>query len=286
MAYKGFGKYREVMTARATNGRILAAAQDGGTVTALLCHALETGFIDGAVLTRKGESWVPEQYVATTEEEIIQSMGSIYSLSPSLYQLKEAVRERALERVAYVGLPCQIEALRKMQLYPFGARGIGERIALAIGIFCYENFSPEGLRAVAEGLCKVPMKDVEKMHIIKGKFKVEGKAQCEVPLKKASQYIQDGDRICPDLVSEYADISVGSVGSEEGWNTVFTRTSKGMDFFDKARVANVVETKDIEQVQPGLKVLEKLALDKKNRAKKNIDKRKELGLFVTRDIYY
>jgi coenzyme F420 hydrogenase subunit beta len=156
MAYKGFGKYREVMTARATNGRILAAAQDGGTVTALLCHALETGFIDGAVLTRKGESWVPEQYVATTEEEIIQSMGSIYSLSPSLYQLKEAVRERALERVAYVGLPCQIEALRKMQLYPFGARGIGERIALAIGIFCYENFSPRVYGRWPKGCARCP----------------------------------------------------------------------------------------------------------------------------------
>lgn len=286
MAYKGFGKYREVMTARATDPNILGRAQDGGTVTALLCYALEKGFIDGAVLTRRGKRWVPEQYVATTKEEIMESSGSVYALSPSLFQLKEAVRERALERIAYVGLPCQIQALRKMQLYPFGARGVGERIALAIGIFCYENFPPEGLRAVAEGLCDVPLEDVEKIHIIGGKFKIEKNRRSEVPLKNASQYIQDGDRICSDLVSEYADISVGSVGSEPGWNTVFARTSKGMGFFDKARVAAVVETKDIEQVQPGLKVLEKLSLDKKNRAKKNIEKRKELGLFVTRDIYY
>jgi coenzyme F420 hydrogenase subunit beta len=38
--------------------------------------------------------------------------------------------------------------------------------------------------------------------------------------------------------------------------------------------------------EPGLKALEKLALDKKMRAKKNIEKRRDLGLYVTRDIYY
>ncbi len=286
MAYQGFGKYREVLTARSVDERIRKDAQDGGTVTALLCFALDSGFIDGAVMTKRSENWVPAQHVATTKEEIIDSAGSIYALSPSLFQLKEAVRERALDRVAYVGLPCQIQALRKMQLYPFGARGVGERIALAIGIFCYENFPPEGMRAVVEGLCDIPLKDVEKMRIAMGKFRVEDGKICEVPLKKASQYIQEGDLVCPDLVAEYADISIGSVGSEEGWNTVFIRTSKGMEFFNKAREAGVIETKDIESVKPGLKVLEKLALDKKDRAKKNIEKRKKLGLFVTRDIYY
>lgn len=286
MAYQGFGKYRDVLTARSSDEALRKTAQDGGTVTALLCFALDSGFIDGAVMTKNSGDWVPGQLVATTRQEIVDSAGSIYSLSPSLYQLKEAVRERALDKVAYVGLPCQIQALRKMQLYPFGARGVGERIALVIGIFCYENFPPEGLRAVVEGLCDVPMKDVEKMRIGMGKFRVEDGKICEVPLKKLAQYIQEGDLVCPDLVSEYADISVGSVGSEDGWNTVFLRTSKGQDFFEEAKKAGVIETKDIETVKPGLKVLEKLALDKKSRAKKNIEKRRDLGLYVTRDIYY
>ena len=136
--------------------------------------ALDSGFIDGAVMTKRSENWVPAQHVATTKEEIIDSAGSIYALSPSLFQLKEAVRERALDRVAYVGLPCQIQALRKMQLYPFGARGVGERIALVIGIFCYENFPPEGMRAVVEGLCNTPLKDVEKMRDRHGQVQGRG----------------------------------------------------------------------------------------------------------------
>ena len=227
---------------------------------------------------------MPAQYVATTREEILESAKSVYALSPNLYQLKEATREKALAKVGYVGIPCQIEAVRKMQLYPFGARDIVESLALIVGIFCYENFYPASLKAIVEGLGEEPLEGVMRMRCQAGKFKTEGEKSIEVPLKEASRYIQDGDRICPDLVSEWADISVGAVGSDPGWNTVFLRTTKGRDFFKKAVGAGVLETKIIHE--PGLKALEKLALDKKSRAKKNIEKRQAMGLYVTRDIYY
>jgi len=285
MPYQGFGEYKEVFTARSSDEHIRSIAQDGGTVTALMCHALESGFIDGAVLSKKsGEEWVPSQYVATTRQEILGSAKSVYALSPNLYQLKEATREKALDRVGYVGLPCQVEAIRKMQLYPFGARDIIDRLALVVGIFCYENFFPASLKAIVEGLGEEPLQDVTRMRCASGRFMTEGEKSIDLPLKQASYYIQDGDRICPDLVSEWADISVGSVGSEPGWNTVFLRTTKGRDFFRNAAAAGKLETKEIGE--SGLKALEKLALDKKKRAKKNIEKRQALGLYVTRDIYY
>src|SRR5271157_859982 len=285
MPYQGFGEYKEVFIARSSDEHIRSIAQDGGTVTALMCHALESGFIDGAVLSKKsGEEWVPSQYVATTRQEILGSAKSVYALSPNLYQLKEATREKALDRVGYVGLPCQVEAIRKMQLYPFGARDIIDRLALVVGIFCYENFFPASLKAIVEGLGEEPLQDVIRMHCASGRFMTEGEKSIDLPLKQASYYIQDGDRICPDLVSEWADISVGSVGSEPGWNTVFLRTTKGRDFFRNAAAAGKLETKEIGE--SGLKALEKLALDKKKRAKKNIEKRQALGLYVTRDIYY
>jgi coenzyme F420 hydrogenase subunit beta len=285
MEYQGFGRYKEVLTARSADDYILSIAQDGGTVTTLMCFALGSGFIDGAVLTRKSEEeWVPEQYVATTREEILESARSIYAISPNLYRLKEATRERALGKVGYVGVPCQVQAIRKMQLYPFGARDIVESLALVIGIFCYENFFPASLKAIIEGLGETPMENVVRMRCQAGRFKTEGERGVDVPLKQASYYIQDGDRICSDLVSEWADISVGTVGSEPGWNTVFLRTTIGRDFFKRAVEAGKLETKEIGE--DGLKELEKLALDKKKRAKKNIEKRRALGLYVTRDIYY
>ncbi|HTX43378.1 MAG TPA: Coenzyme F420 hydrogenase/dehydrogenase, beta subunit C-terminal domain [Methanocella sp.] len=285
MAYQGFGKYKEVMSARSSDQHIRGIAQDGGTTTALLCHALETGLIDGAVLTKKSkDEWVPAQYVATTRQEVLESVKSVYAVSPSLFQLKKATRELALDRVGYVGVPCQIEAIRKMQLYPFGARDIVDRLALVIGIFCFENFYPESLKAIVEGLGEEPLEDVIRMRCASGKFTTEGEKSISLPLKEASRYIQDGDRICPDLVAEWADVSIGSVGSEPGWNTVFLRTKKGRDVFRQAIAAGAVEVKEIGD--DGLKALEKLAVTKKNRAKKYIEKRQELGLYVTRDIYY
>jgi coenzyme F420 hydrogenase subunit beta len=283
--YKGFGLYRFVCSARAVDGDVLNAGQDGGTVTALLCHALETGAIDGAVLTKKaGPDWTPDQHVATKREEIVASAGSVYSLSPSLFQLKDAVREHGLEKVAYVGLPCQIDALRKAQLYPFGARHVGDKIAFAIGIFCSENFHHESLRVIAEGLGEMPLEEIRKMHIAGGKLLLEGTSTVGVPVKKASRYAQDGDRVCPDLVAEYADISVGSVGSEPGWNTVFARTRRGEGLLEHARADGCIEVK--ETAEPGLKLLEKMSLAKKKMAKETIEKREKMGLFVTRDQYY
>jgi|AGTN01.3.fsa_nt_gi Coenzyme F420-reducing hydrogenase, beta subunit len=283
--YGGFGRFRSVCSARAVDNRILNAGQDGGTTTALLCHAMDSGSIDGAVLTRKGDAeWTAEPCIATTRDEIIESAGSVYSLSPSLIRLKDAVREFGLEKVAYVGLPCQIDALRKAQLYPFGARHVGDKIALVVGIFCSENFHQQGLRMISEGLGNAPLEEARKMHISGGKFLIEGPAMAGVPVKKASYYAQDGDHVCPDLVAEYADISVGSIGSEPGWNTVFLRTRKGESIFEQAKSYGYLETRDVPE--PGLKLLEKMSLAKKKRAKETIEKRQQMGLFVTRDQYY
>ena len=242
--FKGFGKYRAVYTARAVDSGILCVGQDGGTTTALLCYALDEGLIDGAVLTRRERpGWSPKPFVAGTKKEILESAGSVYALSPSLFRLKDAVRELGMEKVAYVGLPCQIDALRKMQLYPFGGRYVGEKIAYAIGIFCSENFFPDSLRVIAEGLGGVKTEDVRKMHIAGGKLVLEGAETVGIPVKKASHYSQDGDRVCPDLVAEYADVSVGSIGSEPGWNTVFLHTRRGEDLFERARADGRIEAK-------------------------------------------
>lgn len=287
MAEEGFGKYRSVVSVRAAGQEIRDVAQDGGTVTALLCYALEKGEIDGAVLTRRASPrWHAGQLVATTKEDLLSAAGSVYELSPSVYQLKDAVRENALENVAYVGLPCQTVAVRKMQLYPFGGRHVGDKIRYLIGIFCSENFPHEGLRGIVEGLAGRRLEETDKMHIAGGKFLVEDETTTGVPVKKASRYAQDGDHVCPDLTAEYADLSVGSIGSEPGWNTVFARTRRGERLLDDARSNGAVETREMDQVKPGLGVLQKLALSKKAVARETIDKRRGMGIFVTRDMYY
>lgn len=75
-------------------------------------------------------------------------------------------------------------------------------------------------------------------------------------------------------------MSTGSVGSPDGWSTVLKRTEAGISIFDQAVEAGIIEIKSMDDVKPGLPLLEKLAKGKKDNAKKESDSRRELGLPV------
>jgi len=292
-----FGTYKEVMALKAKDGKIAGVSQDGGVVTALLCYALEKGVIDGALLAGKGDeqAWLPKPVIATTKEQIIAAAGTKYTISPVVSIIKDAVRENGLEKLAIVGTPCQMYAIQKMKLYPFGARHIPDKIALTVGIFCTENFSYAGLRTIIEDHCKVPVESVTKMEIGGGKFKVKGAKDVAIPIKETHKYEQEGCHVCSDLTSEFSDISTGSIGTPDGWSTVFTRSTKGKDLLAKAIADGLFEKKSMDEfkttppdnkIQSGLDLLGKMDKQKKDKAKKTFDERKALGLFVTPEIVY
>jgi coenzyme F420 hydrogenase subunit beta len=284
-----FGTYKEVMALKAKDSKITGVAQDGGVVTQLLCYALDKGIIDGALLAGKSDiPWMPKPVIATTKAEIMACAGTKYTINPVVSVLKDAVREHGLEKVAVVGTPCQMYAVQKMKLYPFGARHIPNKIALTVGIFCTENFSYAGLKTVIEDHCKVPIDSVTKMEIGKGKFSVKGAKDVSIPIKETHKYEQDGCHVCSDLVAEFADISTGSIGTPDGWSTTFTRTTKGSDLMKKAIAAGLFEKKEMAEFAApmGLAMLEKLETGKKDKAKKTVAERTAMGLYVTPNIVY
>ena len=284
-----FGKYKEVMALKTKDAKIGGVAQDGGVVSTILSYALDQGVIDGALLAGKSDTpWLPKPVVATTKEEILAAAGTKYTISPNMSQIKHAAREYGLEKIAIVGTPCQIYAARKMQLYPFGARHIADKIALTVGIFCTENFSYAGLKTVIEDHCKVPVGSVTKMEIGKGKFSVKGAKDVAIPIKETHKYEQDGCHVCSDLTAEFADISTGSIGTPDGWSTTFTRTTKGSDLMKKAIAAGLFEKKEMAEFAApmGLAMLEKLETGKKDKSKKTVAERTALGLYVTPGISY
>lgn len=282
-----FGTYKDVYALKAKDNAITGKAQDGGVVTALLCYALDQGVIDGAIIAGNSETpWLPKPTIATTKEQIIAGAGTKYTVSPNMSMIKDAVREHGLEKVAIVGTPCQVYAAQKMKLYPFGARHVGDKIALTIGIFCTENFSYAGLKTIIEDHCKVPIESVTKMEIGKGKFSVKGAKDVAIPIKETHKYEQEGDHVCTDLTAEFADIATGSIGTPDGWSTTFGRSTKGNDLVKKAIAAGVFESKAMSEMQPGLPMLEKLEAAKKDKAKKHVAEMQALGLYVTPGILY
>ena len=194
--------------------------------------------------------------------------------------IKEATRSYGLDKVGIVGTPCQMQALRKAQLCPIGMGKVPDKIALAIGIFCMENFPYQGLEAIVEDHCNTKMESAVKMDIGKGKFTVytERGAVTQIPLGATHKYEQPGCHVCLDYVANMADVSTGSVGTPDGWSTVFVRTKKGEDVWSKAVAAGYFETKDIASVKPGLDLVTKLATGKIDRNKKTLEERAKMGV--------
>jgi len=276
------GTYKEAVSARATDKQIQRVSQDGGIVTALLSFALEEGVIEGAVVAGPGkELWKPEPLVAMTPDEILSAAGTKYTFSPNVWALKKAVRQYGIEKVGTVAIPCQLQGIRKMQAYPFGTRFIADKIALLVGIFCMENFPFTSLETFISEKMNSSPDVVEKMDIGKGKFWIKSFGEeIGLPLKETHGYEQAGCNICADYTAELADVSTGSVGSPDGWSTVLKRTDAGASIFDQAVEAGIIETKAMDDVKPGLGLLEKLAQGKKDKAKEESGNRTELGLPV------
>ena len=275
------GNYASVVAARSTDKSILKGAQDGGIVTQLFAYALEEGIIDGAIVAGPGdEPWKPEPVVATTVEELLAARGTKYNISPNMQLIKEATRSYGLDKVGIVGTPCQIQALRKGQLYPVGLRDVPDKIALAIGIFCMENFPYQSIVQLVEDHANTKLENVTKMDIGKGKFWVyTGRgATVQMPLKITHKYEQPGCHVCLDYVSNLADVSTGSVGTPDGWSTVFVRTKNGGNIWAKAIAAGCFETKPMDSVKPGLDLVTKLATEKITKNGKTLEERASFGV--------
>jgi coenzyme F420 hydrogenase subunit beta len=104
----GFGPYSYALYARSTRPDIRERAQDGGVVSALLVHALESGAINGAILgdVEPENRLLGRHKLALTEEDILSCAASRYTYSPNTLAFREAT-DRDVRPVAVVGVPCQ-----------------------------------------------------------------------------------------------------------------------------------------------------------------------------------
>ncbi|MCO5383316.1 MAG: coenzyme F420 hydrogenase subunit beta [Methanosarcina barkeri] len=275
------GKYITCVSARSTDKEILQKAQDGGIATTLMVYALGQGIIDGTIVAGTGDRpWEPKPLVATSREDILKAQGTKYSISPQISWLKEATRSFGLDKVGITGVCCQMQAVRKAQLYPINMRDVPDKVAFTVGLFCMENFPYSSMQAIVEDHAGQNLSSVKKMEITKGKYWVytERGNVSTVPLKDTHKYEQPGCHVCLDYVSNLADISTGSVGSPDGWSTVFIRTKVGNDIWSRAVAAGLFETKPIEDVKPGLELVTKLAKEKIEKNRKTVEERKTFGV--------
>jgi coenzyme F420 hydrogenase subunit beta len=238
---EGMGRVEESYTARIRQR--IDGVQDGGFVSALLISLLEAGEIDGALLARASasERWKGEAFLATTPEEVRACAGSFYNQTLALGHVDfEDYDLPPNPRVAVVGTPCEIEGIKAMQARPWtwGSSKV-EAITLTIALLCTKSFNYEKLMLEEiRDKRNVDLDSVGRVDVIRGKMIVqdlEGVTIFEEPIRDFHGAALKGCDECADFMGHAADISVGSVGSADGYSSVLLRSEEGLAAFDSVR---------------------------------------------------
>lgn len=285
--YEGiFGNYRHIFVARTKHEDVLERAQDGGVVTALLAWAREAGHIDGAVVSAVGEDdapCFPTPKVATTVAEIKASTASWYTYCPNDLALEE-VKKKDLKKVAFVGVPCQITPLRKLEYIDPSIlmaakkkpqivarqrgflKGYVERVSFSVGLFCTEVFRPELMTERIEKQMGIPLTEVSKFNV-KGEvliYKKSGGIET-IPLEEAMHEYQRPECLhCGDFSAEMADIACGGVGTDRA-TIVVLRTQKAVDIWREFENTGTVDVWPIAENKKAWNILQRLARRQRER---------------------
>ena len=259
-----FGVYRRFVAAQATDERVAKVKQDGGVATALLLFALEKGLIDSAVVAGANPEmpFYPVPKLATTARELTEAAGTKYFCSPNVLALPEVLKQKKTS-AAFVGTPCQIHAVRNMQMA--GLKRLTGTLKFSIGLMCSECFVYEGLMEEhIRGKLGIAPGDIRKMNI-KGKLMVTtDSGVTAIPLADVKQYVRKSCGFCNDFSSELADISVGGLGLD-GWTFTIIRSEKGEELFSTAEKAGAIVTKPLEEGAFSLSLLSKLTKKKREK---------------------
>ena len=260
------GAYFNAYSGSTTNEDIVKVRQDGGVVTTIVEYLLKNKLVDAVVAVQHSkELWKPEPVIIDDVKDLYKTGGTKYANSPSLKIIDQA---KKYERVAFVGVPCMMKALEKGTLYPSGLPFF-KNIKYRIGLFCMESFPYNEIINLTKELFNKDINELTKMNIGGGKFIINLKSgeQIDVPLKEVQKYARNNCHYCEDLTSDYADISLGSIGSQDGWSSVITRSKDADKLYNDIVKVGLIESQSLKDVKPGQFLVEKIGGTKRTNCK-------------------
>ena len=186
--------------------------------------------------------------------------------------------------MAFVGVPCQITPLRKMETMDPGflvtdkkrpkplarqrdfLRGFSDRVGFSVGLFCTEVFTPELMTDRIERQMGIPLREVSKFNV-KGEVLIykRDKSVETIPLAEAMENYQRPEcQHCGDFSAEMADIACGGVGTDAA-TIVVIRTVKGAEIWRDFERSGTVEVMPINENKRAWNILQRLARRQRNR---------------------
>jgi coenzyme F420 hydrogenase subunit beta len=256
------GSYHDLFVGFSKDDQIRRMAGSAGVISTILIHLLESKKIDGAVVLgmSKEEPWMNRSYIATSKEEILAAAQSKYTISSVNELLAETGNFRG--RLAYVGLPCQVHSVRKLQILNDPAvQNIHYIIAPFCGLNMHFSSVESYLRAFGEKDYR-QIKDLQFRHgEWPGSMRVEMKSGRTYLLPKFHAnylipfHMMQRCRLCIDLANEFADISVGDAWAPvyeergKGFSLVIVRSAKGVELAREMTAKNLLDLQPVQLTQ-------------------------------------
>ena len=214
-----FGPFRRMLRASLTPP--LAGAQWTGIATRIGERLLQTGAVD-AVLTMAADPadrWRPVPVLVTEAAGMAQCRGMRMGYAP-LFALLEPARARGYKRLAVIGIPCQVYALRALE------QELGFDRLFVIGTPCSDNTTTERfhdfLALLAADPATITYLEFRADYHVELRF-TDGRVKTipflQLPISKLPpDFFPLTCRTCVDYTNVLADITVGYMGGQgEQW---------------------------------------------------------------------
>ena len=239
------GIFHQSLVLTSTNPRVLGGAAAGGAGTTLMLTALRSGLADAVIVVGRDAErpWVPAALITDSEDEVIRCGQTSYCLTPNL----QLLRDPRFSRIALVGVPCEIQAVRKMQtLLPMPA--LAEKIVLAVEIACASSTTLAGTEFLITEKLGIPLEDVAEMRYRDGEYPGAFTVTTRDGARRSLPFFEVVDEfkrfkthrclVCGDWWSGLADVSISDgdpniyASSQSGarpprQSIVMTRTAQG-----------------------------------------------------------
>jgi len=270
------GNYIKIVLAQSVDPKIRNASHSGGVVAALLTYALNNDFIDSAVVSERERqvSLRLKPSICLVPDNCFSAVDSIFSPSTIVQAYGDAVHGHGKAKIAFVGLPHQILAIRKLEAWE---HKIMKSLRLIIGLFCLWNFSLDSLLEYLNRKFHIKTHEIEKLDLTETYNVHTRQRVVRIPIQEILPHVLKACRVCTDFTAELADVSVGGATPLKGWSTVIIRTRRGEKLFGDAVKNGVIRIMEIEKAPEALKHLMVMAEHKREIAIREARKRKKLN---------
>jgi coenzyme F420 hydrogenase subunit beta len=230
--------------------------QDGGVVSTLLVNGFRKDLFDATIVVRRMKGYSAEAVVAMNPSDVLAAKGTKYLRINVTKKLRELINQ-GKKRIAVVCTPCEAKAARIIQ------KTLKKDCQITVlGLFCFEAFNKPKLIEEIKARLGVDLDKAVKTQVRLGKFllEVNGK-EYGCRLKDLDVAAEKACGFCDDFTSRFADVSVGSAGSKQGYSTVVVRSEMG---------EKLVENLDAFKEMADKQEVARLSKLKRKRAKKKL----------------